>query len=75
MSYTLDIKQNAPVADRANTLLATVIAKLIERRNRQRAFRQTYAELAGLSDRDLSDLGISRSSIRAIAREAAMLDR
>ena len=35
------------------------------------SFRATYDELSALSDRDLGDLGISRSEITRIAREAA----
>lgn len=37
----------------------------------QATFARTYRELAQLSDRDLADLGIHRSQIRSIAREAA----
>jgi len=33
----------------------------------RRLERQTIAELSGLNDRDLHDLGISRSEIRSIA--------
>jgi uncharacterized protein YjiS (DUF1127 family) len=35
-----------------------------------RLYRATVAELAQLSDRDLCDLGLSRSMIRDIARES-----
>jgi uncharacterized protein YjiS (DUF1127 family) len=38
---------------------------------RRRLYRETHAELDGLSDRDLQDIGISRMQIPAIAREAA----
>lgn len=38
---------------------------------RRAIYRQTVAELTALSSRDLGDLGISRSSIRQVAREAA----
>lgn len=38
---------------------------------RRRAYVATRDELDALTDRDLSDLGISRLSIRDIAREAA----
>ena len=34
-------------------------------------FRNTVRELNSLNDKDLSDLGISRSDIKFIAREAA----
>ncbi|MGQ0485288.1 MAG: DUF1127 domain-containing protein [Hyphomicrobiales bacterium] len=33
-------------------------------------YRRTVAELASLSDRDLADLGIMRSDIARLAREA-----
>ena len=36
-----------------------------------RVYRRTVAELSALSDRDLSDLGLGRASIRAVALEAA----
>ena len=40
---------------------------------RRRVYLQTLHELNGLSDRDLSDLGIARSDINNVAREAAYL--
>lgn len=40
-------------------------------RARRAAFNQTYNELAILSDRELNDLGIARSDIAAVARQAA----
>ena len=36
-----------------------------------RVYRRTLDELSELSDRELSDLGVARGSIRAIALEAA----
>ena len=38
---------------------------------RRRVYNQTLFELKGLSDRDLSDLGLNRGNIAEIAREAA----
>lgn len=38
---------------------------------RRRVYAQTVAELNSLSDRDLADLGLHRSLIRAVAKEAA----
>ena len=36
-----------------------------------RVYRNTIAELAALSNRDLADLGLSRSMISSVAHEAA----
>lgn len=43
---------------------------LSERSRQYRAYRTTLAELDSLSDRELSDLGISRMSVRSIARQS-----
>ena len=37
----------------------------------RRVYRQTVNELSALSNRDLADLGLSRSDIRGVAFEAA----
>ncbi|MFQ6549498.1 DUF1127 domain-containing protein [Aestuariibius sp. 2305UL40-4] len=39
-----------------------------------RIYRRTFDELARLNDRDLADLGLHRSAIKAIALEAAYGD-
>lgn len=39
--------------------------------HRRSVYRQTLAELSALSDRDLSDLGLHRSMITAVAKDAA----
>lgn len=39
---------------------------------RYRLYRRTLNELSALSDRDLADLGIHRSQISEIARQAAV---
>lgn len=38
---------------------------------RYRAYRNTLIELQSLSSRELADLGLSRASVRDVAREAA----
>ena len=53
--------------------LAHVLAQMADRIERRRVYKQTVAELSGLSGRELADLGIGRSQIRAIALEAAGL--
>jgi len=40
-------------------------------RQRRAVFQKTWAELHALSDRDLADLGIARSEIGGLARDAA----
>lgn len=68
MAYANDIRAtHNGIFDR----LATLFANLAERRARYAVYRETEHELNGLSDRDLSDLGLSRSSIKAVAYEAA----
>jgi uncharacterized protein YjiS (DUF1127 family) len=51
--------------------LGTMIAALRIALHRRRVYGQTLGELRGLSDRDLNDLGLSRSMIRQVAYEAA----
>ena len=48
-----------------------LFADLTERVARYRVYRSTLAELNELGDRELNDLGISRSGIRSIAYKAA----
>ncbi|MDV7270996.1 DUF1127 domain-containing protein [Thioclava sp. A2] len=51
--------------------VAHLAAVIEEKRERYSVYRQTLAELDAMSDRDLSDIGIARVSIRDIARQAA----
>lgn len=55
--------------------LGHALSELQERWRRARAFRaefnRTLDELACFSDRELADIGVSRLSIREIAREHA----
>ncbi|SFR12888.1 DUF1127 domain-containing protein [Poseidonocella sedimentorum] len=44
---------------------------LADRWARYRVYQETLAELSHLDDRDLLDLGMSRSQIRQVALEAA----
>lgn len=41
---------------------------------RRAVFRRTFNELAGLTDRELADIGIPRAHIRRVARDAARLE-
>lgn len=51
--------------------VAHLVAVIGEKRARHAVYRQTLAELEAMSNRDLADIGISRISIRDIARQAA----
>ena len=41
------------------------------RRARRRVYRTTFHELSALSNRELADLGLSRTEIRRVAYQAA----
>jgi uncharacterized protein YjiS (DUF1127 family) len=58
---------SSSVSDRFSGLFAGVSAMI----QRRRVYDRTVRELASLTDRELSDLGIARSLIASIAREAA----
>ena len=55
------------LADRFSGVVARVKADLA----RRAVYNQTVRELAALSDRELSDLGLARTDIRSVAHEAA----
>lgn len=55
------------VADR----FAAVVKSVTLAMQRRAIYNQTKRELAALSNRDLSDLGLSRANISEVAREAA----
>ena len=56
----------------SNTFFADLKAGLAQRLAQYRAYRATVEELSQLSDRELTDLGITRFDIRAIAHEASL---
>lgn len=51
--------------------IAALFAVAREANARRAIYSQTLRELNGLSDRDLSDLGLTRANITSVAREAA----
>lgn len=55
---------------RADAVTSGVAARLRQVFADYRLYRKTLAELESLNDRELADLGISRLSIREIARES-----
>lgn len=64
MAYVSNIRAN----DHAG---AGFLKAISERFAQYKVYRQTFRELAELSDRDLNDLGLHRSAIRGIAYQAA----
>lgn len=58
-------------ASRALARIIDALHLLAERRAQRRIYRQTRRELMELSNRALDDLGLSRSMIESVAREAA----
>lgn len=50
---------------------AALRADWVEKAAKRKVYRTTFKELNALTDRDLSDLGMSRSMIKRIALEAA----
>ena len=53
------------------TRVADLVGDITLRVQRYKTYRRTLEELEMLSDRELADLGISRSMLRAIAYKAA----
>lgn len=51
--------------------IGSVVTNLGAALQRRRVYNQTLTELRSLNDRELADLGIARSMITEIAREAA----
>ncbi len=66
MNTTL-IRSESGIADR----IAGFFRNLNESRQRYSVYRQTVRELDGLSDRELTDLGLHRAMIDGVALEAA----
>lgn len=66
MAYTTDTR-SAGLGQRIANLRVT----LADRVAKNKIYRSTYNELQALTDRDLADLGISRSMIKRIAIEAS----
>ena len=62
MAHVVPFPTIAPAPTSFLTRFSNVVANY-------RLYRKTVDELASLTDRELGDLGISRASIRRIARE------
>jgi hypothetical protein len=66
-TFNITLPTSIPFVDRLSGLGATLSDKMAKRK----VFLTTLRELQSLSNRDLADLGLSRSSLRGIALEAA----
>ena len=68
MTYATQSRTTATsLVERLNTFRAAIA----DRYASHKIYRATLSELSALTDRDLADLGISRSMIKGIAMEAA----
>lgn len=59
------------VFDAGRTFFQQKLDQMRKAQVKRKVFRATYHELSALSDRDLRDLGIPRSTIKRLALEAA----
>ncbi len=66
MVQTQSAVKNAPAFN-----FASMIENIKTRYVRHRIYRRTVNELSALSNRDLADLGLYRSMIRRLAKQAA----
>ncbi len=71
MATTQSISRTSALLDAGRTAFYQKLDQLRAHRARNKIYNTTVSELAALSDRDLSDLGIARSNIKRIAMEAA----
>ena len=71
MAYYTQTTTRGALTERALATVAHWLEAAATRRTKRRVYRQTFAELASLSNRDLADLGIHRAEIKRIAYEAA----
>lgn len=69
MAYTTQLASNTQTGFFARFAALTETIRL--RNEKRKIYNRTYRELASLTDRDLSDLGLARSEIRRVAWQAA----
>ncbi len=67
MAYVNSRSVSLSISDRITAL----VKQFKDAMARRQLYTQTLFELNSLSDRDLTDLGVHRSDITALAREAA----
>ena len=69
MAFVSDLHLHLPKGGLRESV-AHKLGNMGESWRKWRLFRRTKAELAGLSDRELADLGLNRSMITSVAHEA-----
>ncbi|WGW02319.1 DUF1127 domain-containing protein [Tropicibacter oceani] len=69
MAYATDLNTRAQNSFGAR--FSSLIVDLKARMARRSVYKTTLRELSSLSDRELNDLGLSRSMIRRVAYQAA----
>ncbi|MCJ7871646.1 DUF1127 domain-containing protein [Phaeobacter sp. J2-8] len=62
---------NTSIGFGPNSSVSKLVTAFKTARARRAIFAQTYSELASLNDRELADIGVARSNIRAIAKKHA----
>ncbi|MEX0287272.1 MAG: DUF1127 domain-containing protein [Paracoccaceae bacterium] len=62
-------------APHSESFLTNLVARLRDIRKRRRMYTTTVNELAGLTDRELNEMGIGRFGIRRVAWDYAYGDR
>jgi uncharacterized protein YjiS (DUF1127 family) len=71
MAITRSISGLDVVLDAGRTIFHQKRNQMRQASAKRKVYRATYFELWALTDRDLRDLGIPRSSIKRLAMEAA----
>ncbi|WP_322889633.1 MULTISPECIES: DUF1127 domain-containing protein [unclassified Yoonia] len=66
-TFNITLPANLPFADRVSGFRVSLSEKMAKRK----VYLTTLRELQSLSNRDLADLGLSRTELRSIALEAA----
>jgi uncharacterized protein YjiS (DUF1127 family) len=69
MNMELVISESSKWATNFKAFLVKVFNAMIEARQRQANIRIAEMQLRGMTDRELSDIGIGRSDIRRVVRQ------
>lgn len=70
MAYYTQTRTNSAI-ERALSFMADAFSEAALRYAQHKIYRNTLSELRALSNRELADLGMSRSMLRSVAWQAA----